>query len=63
MNHWMEKIRINKKIFIGGAAAVLILAAVILFLLLSGGDKDGKSSTGIHTAGERITTKQAGEIE
>ncbi len=63
MNHWMEKIRINKKIFIGGAAAVLILAAVILFLLLSGGDKDGKSSTGIHTAGERITTKQEKETE
>ncbi len=63
MNQWMEKIRTNKKIVIGGVAAVLILAAMILFLVLFGGDKDGKSSTNIHTAGEGITTKQEKETE
>ncbi len=61
MNQWMEKIRTNKKIVIGGAAVVLILTAVILILLLSGGKTDNKSSTGIHTAGEGITTKQEKE--
>lgn len=61
MNQWMEKIRTNKKVVIGGAAVVLVLTAAIFFLLLSGSDTDGKSSTGIHTAGEGITTKQEKE--
>ncbi|MCI8668262.1 MAG: hypothetical protein HFI34_01875 [Lachnospiraceae bacterium] len=61
MNQWMEKLRTNKKIVIGGIA-VFVLAAVVIFLLLSGSDRDDRSSTGIHTAGEGITTKQEKEL-
>lgn len=63
MNQWMEKIRANKQIVIGVAAAILVLSGVLLYLLLSDGDTDSKSGTGIHTAGEGITTKQEKETE